>query len=270
VRKLLITSVAIVLGCSSGNGGTKDAGPVDPAALGFCLHWANGVCRLAYLCTDAGSEDAAFHDRYGQSQENCWEGIEKLCTGNQSSSPFGPTCGPGKVVNAASAQACADDLDTESCIAWKAAPAGACESVCGATSSLPAGGAGGAGGAATGMGGAATGMGGAATGIGAGAGGLGAAGASNGTLATPDAYCNASLPLACERAFECSPAAAAMRFGDLAMCKATVATFCSLGDFCPNGYGPDLAASCLAARKAATCQDLMGPAPMVCTSACLG
>ena len=36
-----------------------------------------------------------------------------------------------------------------------------------------------------------------------------------------------------------------------------------------NGYRADLASSCLAATKAASCQDLMGPPPTVCASSCL-
>jgi len=42
-------------------------GQVDPASLDFCLAWANGVCRLAYLCVDTASQDVAFHERYGTS-----------------------------------------------------------------------------------------------------------------------------------------------------------------------------------------------------------
>jgi hypothetical protein len=205
----------------------------------FCLQWANGVCRLAYLCVDAAAQDAAFHARYGTSTDNCWQGLEKLCTSNQTT--FGPSCGPGKMVNQAAATTCTDRVDTQSCVDWMATPAGGCENVCGAAVTQDAGS-----GSDTGAG----------------------SDAASGSLATATQFCNTEGALTCDRSFECDSAGSAMAFGNLAGCKGAIAALCSSGDPCPNGYNQTLASGCVAATRAATCQELMGPTPTVCTSAC--
>jgi hypothetical protein len=246
MRIYAFASLAITLGCSSSSS-TSGTGSIDPAAQDFCLQWANDVCRLAYLCVDAASQDAAFHARYGTSLDNCWNGIEKLCTSNQSGSQtFGPSCGPGKKVDTTTAQACSDTLAAESCTEWTAAPAGACGGVCSASNS---GGTGGSGATGTGTGGATT------------VGG-------SGSVATAVEYCSTSGNLTCDRAFECESAAATSQFGNLAGCKSLISAACGASDPCPSGYNATLGSACIAATKAATCQDLMGPAPDVCTSAC--
>lgn len=128
MRKLILAGLAMFLACGGGSGG----GPVDPAARDFCLEYSNGVCRLAYICVDAAAQDAAFHARYGASMDTCWMAINKLCVSNQTgSNTFGPSCGPGKTVNQASATTCNDDLFSTSCVDWTTAQAGAgCEEVC--------------------------------------------------------------------------------------------------------------------------------------------
>lgn len=250
MSKLFFTSLVLTLSC----GGSKaDAGKVSDESLDFCLQWANGVCRLAYLCTDEAAQDAAFHSRFGASQDDCWEGLEKRCTSNQSgNSAFGPSCGPGKTVNSAAAQTCNDSIDTQACTTWSAAPAGPCESVCDAASS----GTGGASG----------------TGGGSGSGGASSTGGTSGAGAvdTPAAYCLTSGNLTCERGFECDPTGGTSVFGNIAGCKEFVAVSCASGTPCPNGFNATLASSCLTATKAITCQEFVtGAAPAVCSSACV-
>lgn len=246
MRKFVFASVVIALGCGGGSTKNEGTGAVDPNSLDFCLQWANGVCRLAYLCTDATSQDAAFHARFGASQDTCWEGLEKLCTSNQSGSQaFGPSCGPGKVVNTGAAQTCTDNLDTQSCATWQAAPAGACDAVCGAASHTGGSGAGGAGN-----------------------GGTGATGGT-GSVATPAAYCVTSGNLTCDRGFECDPDGGTALFGNLAGCKEYVASSLCAATPCASSFDAALASSCIAATKAATCEQLLAARPAVCTSACV-
>jgi len=268
----LVLALAFTSGCG-GNGSDQGSASVDPATLDFCLHWANGVCRLAYLCVDASAQDAAFHARYGKSQDDCWQSVEKYCTSNQSGG-FGPGCGPGKKVNSTAANACTDDLDTDSCVDWAAAPGGACDAVCGTANT---GGAGGTGAGGTGAGGThAGGTGAGGTGAGgtgvSGAGGASVAGssgnASTGSLATQREFCEVDQSVQCDRAFECFATAAAATFGTLAECKSLTISACATGDYCPSSYDATQAAGCVAATKAATCEQLQGDPPAVCTAAC--
>jgi hypothetical protein len=254
MRKLVLAGVIVILSCSGGSS-SKDGGPVDPGALDFCLDYANSVCRLAYLCTDTAAQDATFHARYGASMDDCWQGIEKLCTSNQSgSTAFGPSCGPGKKVNDAAATVCADSLLSTTCTEWTATPSGAaCQSVCST--------------ATTGTGGTNTGTGGTNTGTGGTNTGTGGTSTGNGSVATPLAFCTTGGNLQCERAFECDPAGSASTFGNVAGCKALFDATCPDAS-CPMSFSATLAASCIAAMKAATCQELMGPTPTVCESAC--
>jgi hypothetical protein len=253
MRKLALATMIVILGCGSSS--KKDAGPVDPDSLDFCINYGNGICRLAYLCTDASAQDAAFHARYGASMDNCWEGIQKVCTSNQSgSSAFGPSCGPGKTVNDAAAMVCSDSLQSATCTEWMAAPSGAaCQTVCST--------------ATTGTGGSSNGTGGAGTGTGGTSTGTGGSGTGTGSVATPVAFCNTGGNLQCERAFECDPTGSASTFGNLAGCKALFQATCPDAT-CPVSFSATLAASCVAAMKAATCQELMGATPTVCDAAC--
>jgi hypothetical protein len=231
MQKLAAIGALLMLGCSGSSSGDK--GAIDPAAEDFCLQWANDECRLAYLCTDAAAQDATFHARFGSSMDDCWQGLEQRCKSNQNGSgAFGPSCGPGKSVNATAATACADNLPTQSCTTWTAAPAGGCDAVC---SSTP-------------------------TGTGTGTG--------TGTVATAADFCMTRSMLGCDRVFECDPSSGAAVFGNVAGCKATTSADCTANPKCTMSYDPTLAAGCIAAIKAATCADLMGPTPTVCTSAC--
>lgn len=265
MRSFYLFGVVLLLGCSS----DKGSAAVDPASEDFCLKWANDVCRLAYLCVDAGAQDAAFHSRYGASQDDCWQSVEKHCTSNQSgSSAFGPSCGPGKKVNDALANACTDGLESESCALWTPAPAGPCESVCSTTGNT-----GSAGGPATGSGG--TGAGGSGAGGSGGVhtstGGSGtSAGASNtstGPVTTSRQFCDVEQSLQCDRIFECEPQLAAL-LGTLADCKAAAASDCANGEYCPGGYDATKGPGCVTATKTATCAQLEGDPPEICTSAC--
>jgi hypothetical protein len=249
MKKLFLVAMATSIGCGGGSSSNGGNGPVDPASLDFCLQWANEVCRLAYLCVDSASQDDAFHARFGSSMDNCWQGIEKLCTSNQTGAQtFGPSCGPGKTVNQASSTACTDNLASELCGDWKAAPAGQCEAVCGAAT-VPSD----AGSHSDATSTTETGP---------------AQDPSSGSVATATAYCTTAGNLDCDRSFECDPGGSATQFGNVAGCKGLISSLCNSGDPCPNGYDPTLGASCVAATKAATCQQLMGPAPAVCMSAC--
>jgi len=278
MRKLALAGVVLVLGCGGGGSSNKSAGTVDPASLDFCIDYGNGVCRLAYLCTDTTTQDAAFHSRYGTSLDDCWQGIQKLCTSNQSgSNAFGPSCGPGKQVSSASATACTDGLQSQTCDEWAVTPAGIdCQAVC---SGAGTGGTGtGTGGTGTGTGGTGTGTGGTGTGTGGtgtGTGGTGTAGTGTGSggsgtssVSSHQAFCKTGGELQCDRAFECDPAGSASTFGNLAGCKAFIDAACTAGDPCPSSFDATSGAACIAATKTATCTDLMGPAPAVCDSAC--
>jgi hypothetical protein len=248
MRNLVFASVTMILGCGGAGATSSNAGPVDPAALDFCLAWANGVCRLAYLCVDTAAQDAAFRTRYGTGMDNCWQGLQKLCTSNQTGSQtFGPSCGPGKTVNQSSSKTCTDSLSSQSCVTWRAAQAGGCEDVCGAAGQADAGsGSDAQAGADTGA----------------------ESDSATGSVATATDYCNTEGNLACDRSFECDSAGAAAQFGNLAGCKAFISSRCGLGNACPNGYNQSLGTACVAATRAATCQDLMKPRPAVCAMAC--
>jgi hypothetical protein len=126
MRKAKLMMLAILAGCGGGSGGQ-----VDPASEDACLRWANGVCRLAYLCVDSAARDAAFLALYGPDSDNCFQGLLGRCTSNQSvGNAFGPSCGPGKTVNQSALQTCDDNLMSLSCVDWGAAPAGGCEGIC--------------------------------------------------------------------------------------------------------------------------------------------
>ena len=90
----------------------------------------------------------------------------------------------------------------------------------------------------------------------------------SGTVTTGTEFCKVGGELQCERYFECDPSGSAAQFGNLAGCKAVVQTSCSMPDPCPDTFNASLASGCIAAIKAATCTELMGPAPEVCTTAC--
>lgn len=248
-----VVGVVSVLGCSSTDKGS--AGPVDPAAQDFCLHWANEVCGLAYQCTAATAQDAAFHSRYGKSEDDCWEGLDKLCESNQTGSQtFGPSCGPGKKVNTTLSDGCFAGLDAQTCSVWSSAQDGPCDFVCDAPTN-PGTGAGGAGNGAGGGG--------------AGTPGTPSAGAtSTGSLSTVYDFCVQFQNVGCEREFECDPTGAMMAFASVAECKSSVPTFCSSVAACPGGYDANSAPGCLAAAKTATCAELNGDPPAVCTATC--
>jgi hypothetical protein len=257
MRKFYAACVVLALGCSS-SGSNPGNGAVDPASLDFCLEWANGVCRLAYLCVDAGAQDSAFHSRYGSSKDDCWQSVEKYCTSNQTGSQtFGPSCGAGKEVNDDLASACTESLETATCADWTAAPAGTCGSVCNVARNGGAGGSPGAGGSGSG-------------GTGTGAAGMssGGSGASTGSLSTPSEFCIAAQSATCDRIFECNAAAAAALFGTVADCKTTTTAECTTRDLCLGGYDATKAAGCMSELKGQTCQQLQGEVPAVCSEAC--
>lgn len=266
MRKLGVAWLVLGLGLGSGcSSSDKGGGAVDPAAQDFCLHWANEICRLAYLCTDASAQDAAFHARYGASIDTCWDGLDKRCESNQTGSgAFGPSCGAGKKVNADFESLCTSTLESEACEVWMLAPSPTvCELVCSTSGIGPGiGGSGNAGGLGNGTGNAPNGGGGAGN-----APGTGGSGTTSGSLTTAEGFCEAFNNVMCDRTFECKPAEAAQN-GTLADCKASIAPFCmSLDNFCP-GYDATSAAGCVAAAKSATCTELEGDAPAVCNMTC--
>jgi hypothetical protein len=260
MRKLGLAWLLLGLGCSGGGGSDKGNAAVDPAAQDFCIDWSNGVCRLAYLCVDAGAQDAAFHARYGASQDKCFDTVQKLCTSNQSGSQaFGPSCGPGKKVNSTAASLCTQNLEIETCTEWMAAPDGACGSACSSVGNV---GSGGASGNVAGAGNAVGSVAGAGNAVGAGG------GATNpGGMSATMQFCAMETSVQCDRIFECDPTDAMAVFGTVEACKTATAAQCASRD-CPNGIDSAKAAGCLEATKTATCDQLMGPAPEVCTSIC--
>lgn len=237
MRKHVFVSLMLLLGCGGGS-----SAPVDPASLDACLAWANGVCRLAYLCVDTTAQDAAFRALYGTGSDTCWEGLAKRCETNQpASGAFGPSCGPGKSVDQAALTVCQDDLQAMTCAEWTAAPAGGCESICGGAKSNPD------------------------------AGTKNDTGGGGGSVATQTEFCTTSGNLVCERGFECDPAGSASSFGSLSGCKGLVTFACasSGSSACPGGYSPSLAATCLADMRAASCTAVLGGAtPSTCDDAC--
>ena len=237
MRKPVFVFLMLVFGCGGGS-----SAPVDPASLDACLAWANGVCRLAYLCVDSASQDAAFHAQYGSSNDTCWEGLAKRCQTNQPpSSAFGPSCGPGKTVNQTALTLCQDDLQSMACTEWQAMPAGNCQSICGGGSSSPD------------------------------AGAKKDTGSSGGSVATQAEFCSASGNLSCDRSFECDPTGSSSLFTNVADCKSFIGAVCasSGSSFCPGGYSSSLAATCLADVRAASCTVVLGDtSPASCDSAC--
>src|SRR5437763_10322637 len=111
MRRLMVVCLVAMAGC----GGSSGGGKVDPGALDACLAWTNGVCRLAFLCIDPSAQDAAFQARYGTTMDACLDKLLARCQSNQTGQTFGPSCGPGKVVDQTAAQACQDRLETLSC-----------------------------------------------------------------------------------------------------------------------------------------------------------
>jgi hypothetical protein len=221
-----LLALVFLAGCGGGNG------PVDPASEDACLLWANGICRLAYLCVDTASQDAAFLAMFGPDFDNCFQGLLKRCTSNQpATDSFGPSCGPGKTVNQTALRACDNDLMSLSCVDWTNARAGGCESIC------------------------------AAAGKDAGAG-----------SAMPSAeFCGAFGSLGCERHFECDATRSANAYGDLPSCKSLFAGQCTGGNaLCANGFDGSYAATCLAEYKTASCALVFAGASQLasCNSTC--
>jgi len=211
MRKSGLCALLILAGCGDGSG------QVDPANEDACLLWANGVCRLAYLCVDSASRDAAFVALYGSSSDTCFQGLQKRCTSNQpAGNSFGPSCGPGKAVSQTSLQTCDNNLLSLSCADWQAAPAGGCEDIC-APARMDAGGGG-------------------------------------PSMALTD-FCVAFGKLGCERHFACDPSGSASTYGDLSACKATLTSECTSNSdaVCPAGFDGSFAATCLAEYAAASC-----------------
>jgi len=206
-----LMALVILAGCGGGGG------QVDPASEDACLRWANGVCRLAYLCVDTSARDAAFFALYGPDSDNCFQGLVGRCTSNQPiGNAFGPSCGPGKTVNQTALQICDNNLMSFSCVDWEGAPAGGCESLC--------------------------------TGAGKDAGG-----GSGMNLAE---FCTAFGSLGCDRHFECDPTGSVSKYGTLSTCKAQLASQCSTSStaLCSAGFDGSLAATCLADYKTAACE----------------
>lgn len=266
MRKLGVAGLVVTLGlgCSGSDKGSSNGGAVDPASQDFCLQWANEVCRLAYQCVDAAGQDAAFHARYGASNDVCWEGLAQRCESNQSgNTAFGPSCGPGKKVNTDLASACTDSLDLDVCTVWMAAPSGACDLVCATTVSGT--GTGGAGNVA-GLGGSSNLGGSGNLGGASNPSGSGGSGTTTGSLATSRQFCEAEESVFCDRIFECNPTAAS-QLGTLADCKASISDECASAEFCPGSYDASKAPACVTATQTLTCAELMTE-PMVCEQAC--
>jgi hypothetical protein len=231
MRKVVLAGLIAVAGCGSGknDGSTM----IDPAAQGACLDWANGVCRLAYLCVDEASRDAAFQARFGTDSEACWMGLLNRCQSNQAgATAFGPSCGPGKTVNQAAAATCRTDLETLACTDWLVTPAGNCGGICTMTTGTPDGG--------------------------------------GGTVTTAIEYCQQSTALLCDRVGECDPTSLDP-LGGVAGCKAFFLVLCDDPGLCPGGFNAGPVPACLNEIRAATCTVINDPAATFpsCELACL-
>ena len=222
-----LMAFVMLAGCGGGSGGQ-----VDPASEDACLLWANGVCRLAYLCVDTAARDAAFLALFGPDSGNCFQGLLERCTSNQpASDAFGPSCGPGKTVNQSAVQTCDDNLMSLSCADWVTTPSGGCDSICTGTIKD----------------------------------------AGSGSAMTLDEFCRAFFSLACDRHFECDPIGSATDYGDLATCKSGFASQCASGSsVCPAGFDGSFAATCLAEYKTAPCGIVFSGASDIpsCDSTC--
>src|SRR5262245_48540621 len=128
MRRMALLALVAIGGCGGGKGGM-----VDPGALDACLVWTNGICDYAFTCVDASAQDAAFKARYGTSKDNCLDKMLARCQSNQTGDVFGPSCGPGKVVNQTAVEACRDAFIGLACVDWMPAPTQGCESICGAS-----------------------------------------------------------------------------------------------------------------------------------------
>ena len=217
MRKIVLAGLIAVAGCGGKNDGS---GTVDPASQSACLDWANGVCRLAYLCVDEASRNADFQSRFGADMEACWMGLLNRCLSNQSaSSAFGPSCGPGKVVNQSAVTACRDDLDTLLCADWLVNQAGNCSNLCTMATSTPDG---------------------------------GTSGPDGGGASTEAEYCLLTTALLCDRFGECDPASL-VPLGGVAGCKAFFVDLCGEPGLCPGGFNPSPVPACLNEIRAASC-----------------
>jgi len=196
-------ALAIFAGCGGGGG------QVDPASQDACLLWANGVCRLAYLCVDTSSRDAAFQARYGPDSDNCFQGLLGRCTSNQpADDSFGPSCGPGKMVSQTALQSCENNLLGLSCADWQGSTAGGCENIC-----VQA-----------------------------------VKDAGSGPAMTLADFCVGFVNLACDHSFACDPSQAASEYGSVSACKASLTSVCRSDPsaLCPTGFDGSFAATCLA------------------------
>ena len=228
--------VALALIGVSGCGGGSKGGAVDPGALDACLAWSNGVCRLAFLCVDdPAAQDAAFKAHYGADMDACFTKLMARCQSNQSGSDvFGPSCGPGKVVNQTAVQTCKDNLDTLSCVDWMTGQDGNCGGICGTSSGNPdAGGGGMDGGGGTGP-------------------------------ATPYDFCIASGNVTCDRGVVCDPSSGITA----EYCKSVIAQLC-VGITCTTAYNQQAGGQCIAALQSASCDVILnGPNPPSCDTSC--
>ena len=219
-------ALVLLVGCGGGDG------QIDPASEDACLLWANGVCRLAYLCVDTASRDAAYLAMFGPDSDNCFQGLLKRCTSNQpASDSFGPSCGPGKTVNQTALQSCDSNLMSLSCVAWATARAGGCENICAAAGKDAGGGA---------------------------------------AIALAE-FCAAFGSLGCDRHFECDATGSATTYGDLSTCRSRLAGQCTSGTpLCSNGFDGSYAATCLAEYKTASCALVFAGASQLasCNSTC--
>jgi hypothetical protein len=122
MRRLLLAAL-LVNACGGG-----EPAP-DQDAVSACLEWSYEVCRLARACVLPPDRDDEIRARFGETADDCDAKLAKLCRTNQTGDVFGPSCGPGKVVDHNALDACVSDIYNVPCSAWTP-DVGDCRDVC--------------------------------------------------------------------------------------------------------------------------------------------
>jgi hypothetical protein len=125
-RSLLLSLLGLTVLVACGGGPARND---DPAVLDACLEWSNEVCHLAAACVEPADWDSGIRARFGSSADDCYVKLLNRCQTNQTSNPFGPSCGPGKVVDQAALDACVFDVYNVLCNTWTP-DVGDCQDVC--------------------------------------------------------------------------------------------------------------------------------------------
>ena len=120
----LVWAALFVTACG---GGTTRA--TSSATIDACQDWSYEVCRLMRACVLPADRDAAIQARFGETADDCDPKLAERCQSNQTGDVFGPSCGPGKVVDTGALDACIRGIYNVACTAWTP-DVGDCRDVC--------------------------------------------------------------------------------------------------------------------------------------------